>query len=83
MIEMDSRNVVYYVPEPPQGISELSSCLGPPWPLEGPQEHIKWQMLSLLVLCEVPPHTLCTVQGRTKPLWGLKQNWFGGPSKFV
>ncbi len=24
--------------EPAQGISELSGCLGPPWPPEGPQE---------------------------------------------
>ena len=32
------------VPEPAQGISELSGCLGPPWPPEGPQEHIKLQL---------------------------------------
>ena len=36
-------------PEPAQGISDLSGCLGPPWPPEGPQEHIKLHLNSKII----------------------------------
>ena len=33
---------------PAQGISELINCLGPPWPPQGPQEHMKLQFYVFL-----------------------------------